>query len=132
MKQSHFLFGGILFGFGLALSGMTKPEIILDFLQLKDMGLLLVLGGAVTVTALAYWRFPKLFPRSISGVSFSKKKKPHHKHLISGAIFFGVGWGLSGMCPGSAIASIGIGNYPILIGIAGMFIGSFIHGVQKN
>ena len=47
------LFGGILFGFGLAYSGMTKPEIVISFLQLKDLGLIFVLGGAALVTAVA-------------------------------------------------------------------------------
>ena len=47
---------------------------------------------------------------------------------IIGAIIFGLGWGLSGLCPGSAMASLGVGNLPSLIGIAGMFIGAYVMG----
>jgi uncharacterized membrane protein YedE/YeeE len=44
-------------------------------------------------------------------------------------VIFGVGWGLSGLCPGAAVASVGIGNGPVLIGLAGMFLGAYLQGV---
>jgi len=46
------------------------------------------------------------------------------KNVISCAVIFGVGWGLSGQCPGSALASLGMGNLPILVGLAAIFIGA--------
>ncbi|MCW4022600.1 MAG: YeeE/YedE thiosulfate transporter family protein [Candidatus Bathyarchaeota archaeon] len=126
------LFGGILFGFGLAYSGMTQQEIVLSFLQLKDLGLIFVLGGAALVTAVAI----NVLARFVKKPPFGEEYKPRTRILswttIVGAIIFGVGWGISGQCPGSAMASLGTGNYPILIGIVAMFIGAYLRGLLDS
>lgn len=130
MKLKHvFVFmGGLFFGFGLALGGMSKQEIVLSFLQLKDLGLLLLLGGSALVTAITINLIPKLLNKPILGGEFKKRKRTLNKRTVIGAIIFGVGWGMSGLCPGSAMASLGVGNLPVLIGIAGMFLGAYIMG----
>ncbi len=130
MKLKHvFVFmGGLFFGFGLAFGGMSKQEIVLSFLQLKDLGLLLLLGGSALVTAITINLIPKLLNNPILGGEFKKRKRTLNKRTVIGAIIFGVGWGISGLCPGSAMASLGVGNLPVLIGIAGMFLGAYIMG----
>ncbi len=130
MKLKHvFVFmGGLFFGFGLAFGGMSKQEIVLSFLQLKDLGLLLLLGGSALVTAITINLIPKLLNKPILGGEFKKRKRTLNKRTVIGAIIFGVGWGISGLCPGSAMASLGVGNLPVLIGIAGMFLGAYIMG----
>ena len=130
MKLEHvFVFmGGLFFGFGLAFGGMSKQEIVLSFLQLKDLGLLLLLGGSALVTAITINLIPKLLNKPILGGEFKKRKRTLNKRTVIGAIIFGVGWGISGLCPGSAMASLGVGNLPVLIGIAGMFLGAYIMG----
>jgi uncharacterized membrane protein YedE/YeeE len=120
--------GGLFFGFGLAFGGMSKQEIVLSFLQLEDLGLLLLLGGSALVTAVTINLIPKILKKPILGGEFKKRTRTLSKRTIIGAIIFGVGWGISGLCPGSAIASLGIGNLPSLIGIAGMFLGAYIMG----
>jgi uncharacterized membrane protein YedE/YeeE len=130
MRINHlFVFsGGLLFGFGLAASGMAKPEIVLSFLQLKDLGLLFVIGGAALVTGLTINLISRVIKEPLIGGKFKKRERILNKRTIIGAIIFGIGWGISGQCPGSAVASIGIGNVPILFGIASMFIGAYIMG----
>jgi len=128
MKHLFVFMGGLLFGFGLAFGGMAKQEIVLSFLQLKDLGLLLLLGASAFVTALAINLVPKIQKRPFLGGEFKRRKRMLSKRTIIGAIVFGLGWGISGQCPGSAWASLGVGNYPILIGIASMFIGAYIMG----
>lgn len=130
MKLKHvFVFmGGLFFGFGLAFGGMSKQEIVLSFLQLKDLGLLLLLGGSALVTAITINLIPELLNKPILGGEFKKRKRTLNKRTVIGAIIFGVGWGMSGLCPGSAMASLGVGNLPVLIGIAGMFLGAYIMG----
>lgn len=123
------LLGGILFGFGLAFSGMTKQEIVLSFLRLDDLGLLFVLGGAAMLNMLAINFAPKFFKKPITGGTYKKRSRPLNSKIIIGAAIFGVGWGISGQCPGSAIASIGTGNIPILVGIVSMFIGAYFQGI---
>jgi uncharacterized membrane protein YedE/YeeE len=120
--------GGILFGFGLAWGGMAKPEIVLSFLQLKDYGLVLLMGSATAITFVAINIVPMFMEKPLLGGEFKPRTRVLSRNTILGAIVFGIGWGLSGQCPGSALSSLGIGNYPILIGITSMFFGAYIMG----
>lgn len=127
-RLAFILVSGALFGFGLALSTMVKPEVVLDFLRFHDMGLLLVLGGAVVVTFFAYRFGPKILAKPIAGDAFLRHPSQLDARTLGGAALFGVGWGLSGVCPGPAIASIGVGNWPVLIALAAMLAGAYVQG----
>jgi uncharacterized membrane protein YedE/YeeE len=122
------LASGMLFGFGLALSTMVKPEVVIDFLLWRDMGLLLVLGGAVVVTFVAYHVVPRLQKKPWAGASFGKHPSEMTLRTLGGAAIFGVGWGLCGVCPGPAIAGLGVGNWPLLIALAGLIAGAYVQG----
>ena len=121
--------GGILFGFGLAYSGMTKQEIVLDFLRLDDLGLMFVMGGAAVLTFLAVNVVPRFMAQPVLGGHFKPRVSVLTRNTLLGAVIFGVGWGISGQCPGSAVASLGMGNWPVIIGLAFMFIGAYLRGV---
>lgn len=124
-----FLLGGVLFGFGLAVSRMIQPEVVLSFLLFKDFGLMLVLGGAVTVTLISYQLIPKLLKQPLlENHSFETKRVPLNRRVIIGAAIFGIGWGLCGVCPGPAIAALGAGIWKILLTFAGIFVGAYLHG----
>ena len=122
------LAAGALFGAGLAWSTMTRPEVVLSFLHFDDLGLLLVLGGAVTVTLLVYQLAPRMLARPIAGEQFAKHPASLDKRTMLGAALFGIGWGLCGVCPGPAVAGLGTGNWPLLIALAGLFAGGWLHG----
>lgn len=119
---------GVLFGFGLALSTMVSPEIVLSFLRLHDFGLMLVMGGAVCVTLLTYQLAPRLLKRPALGDHFSVRPSALDRDTLLGAAIFGIGWGLCGVCPGPAIAGLGIGNWPMLVALAGMAGGAYLQG----
>jgi uncharacterized membrane protein YedE/YeeE len=123
------LIGGIFFGFGLAYSGMTKQEIVLSFLQLKDLGLVFVIGGAAVVTLFAINLVPKYLKSPLLKGKFKPRRATLSRNVIIGAAIFGIGWGISGQCPGSAIASLGTGNFPVIIGITALFIGAYLRGL---
>ena len=123
------LLTGVLFGFGLAYSAMVKPEVIIAFLRLQDLGLLFVLGGAAVVTATAYQVLPRIMARPPFGTEFGRHPSEMTRHTLGGAVLFGVGWGLSGVCPGPAIAGLGDGNWPLLISILGMLAGAYLQGL---
>ena len=128
-KRNLVLFvGGLTFGFGLAWGGMSKPEIVLSFLQLKDYGLILLMGAATVTTFVAINIVPRFVKEPLLGGEFKPRTRAFNRNTILGAIIFGLGWGLSGQCPGSALASLGIGNLPVLIGIAAMFAGAYTMG----
>lgn len=120
--------GGLLFGFGLAWGGMSKPEVVLSFLQLEDFGLVLLMGAATVTTFFAINVVPRFVERPLLGGEFKPRTRELNRNTILGAIIFGIGWGMSGLCPGSAMSSLGIGNLPVLIGLAAMFAGAYAMG----
>ena len=127
------LFGcGLAFGVGLAVSGMAQPEIVLSFLMLEDFGLLLTMGAALAISAPAYAIARRSRRKPAMGDAYESFPKGIQKnHWVGGAIF-GVGWGLSGVCPGAAFASLGIGNVTILYAIAAMLLGAYLQGVTQG
>ena len=125
--------GGLLFGAGLAVSHMTHPEVVLAFLQLADLGLLFVMGGAAVVTMLVFNLATYSGRRApLTGTPYGRRLKSMDRNVLVGGGIFGVGWGLSGICPGAAFASVGVGNYPILVAIAGMVIGAYAQGYWRS
>ena len=122
------LAAGMLFGFGLALSTMVRPEVVLDFLLFRDMGLLLVLGGAVVVTFFAYRLAPRWLRKPLAGEAFQRHPSQLDARTLGGAALFGVGWGLSGVCPGPAMAGLGTGNWPLALALAAMVAGAYVQG----
>nr|WP_311136955.1 DUF6691 family protein [Natronosalvus amylolyticus] len=125
--------GGLIFGFGLGFSHMARPEVVLEFLQFTDFGLLFVMFGAAIVTGLAFAIVPRLRGRApLTGDTYGRRLKSFDKNVLIGGSIFGVGWGLSGICPGAAYASLGIGNLTILWALAGMFVGAYLQGVWRS
>lgn len=123
---------GALFGFGLALSGMIRPEVILSFLQFRDWGLMLVMGGALAVTLCAYQLAPRWRRTPLFGAAFEAHTARMQRDTFVGSALFGVGWGLSGVCPGPAIAGLGAGNLQMLWVIAGLAAGAWLQAVLAS
>jgi len=128
MKYLVVLAGGVIFGFGLDVSRMTHPEVVLSFLRLEDLGLLFVMGGAVAVAVIVYHMIPRLLKRPPLAPAYVPRPETLSWKVVAGAAIFGVGWGVAGLCPGAALASVGAGNYPVLLGIAAMLAGAYARG----
>ncbi|OYR53766.1 YeeE/YedE family protein [Halorubrum halodurans] len=127
------LLGGLVFGFGLGFSHMARPEVVLAFLTFDDFGLLFVMFGGSIVAGLAFWTLPKLRESApLTGRPYGRRLKSFDRNVLVGGSIFGVGWGLSGICPGAAYASLGVGNWPILYAIGGMFVGAYVQGVWRS
>ena len=126
------LAGGALFGFGLALSTMVRPEVVLSFLRFQDFGLMLVMGGAVAVTLLAYLLLPRLLGQPLLGGYFHQHVAHWNRDTLVGSALFGVGWGLCGVCPGPAIAGLGTGNWSLLWALAGIALGALVQGLRAK
>jgi uncharacterized membrane protein YedE/YeeE len=123
------LVAGVLFGFGLALSTMVRPEVVLSFLRFEDFGLVLVMGGAVLVTLIAYALVPRWLGRPLLGGHFHRHVSVWNRDTAMGAALFGVGWGLCGVCPGPAIAGLGTGNWGLLWALGGIALGALLQGL---
>ncbi len=123
------LITGIIFGLGLAISGMINPEKVLGFLDLAgnwDPSLGLVMGGAVGVTLLTFRQVLKL-PQPLFGARFEIPSAVGvDPALLVGATIFGIGWGIAGYCPGPAIASLTIGSVEPLVFIGAFIVGNFL------
>ncbi|MFB6164801.1 MAG: DUF6691 family protein [Haloarculaceae archaeon] len=127
------LVGGLIFGFGLGYSRMARPEVVLDFLQFQDFGLLFVMGGAAVISGIAFFVGSRFLGRApLTGTAYTRRLKSFDRNVVVGGAVFGVGWGLSGICPGAAYASLGVGNLPILWAIAGMFLGAYAQGLWRS
>lgn len=118
---------GLLFGAGLVVSGMTRPEKVLGFLDLAgrwDPSLAFVMGGAVTVAAVG---FALARRREVSWLGAEMPTLPTRgvdARLLAGSAMFGVGWGLGGFCPGPGFVTAGAGNARALVFVAAMLVGS--------
>jgi uncharacterized membrane protein YedE/YeeE len=127
------LVGGLIFGFGLAYSHMARPEVVLDFLQFEDFGLVFVMFGGAAVSGVSVLVATRVLNRApLTGASFERRLKSFDRNVLVGGAIFGVGWGLSGICPGAAYASLGIGNVTILWALAGMFVGAYLQGYWRS
>jgi uncharacterized membrane protein YedE/YeeE len=123
------LVSGLLFGFGLAWSTMIRPESVLAFLTLYDLGLLFVLGSAVGLNLVVYQLMPRLCRRTLLGTDFQQRPFAMDRSTLLGGILFGIGWGICGVCPGPALAGLGAGNLDLLIALAAIFVGALLHGL---
>jgi hypothetical protein len=122
------LAGGLMAGYGLSLSGMVRPEVVLSFLRFEDMGLLLVLGGAAGTALLAYQLAPRVMRRPLAAPVFSVYSSVLNARTLGGAAIFGIGWGICGVCPGPAIAGLGAGDWSLLFSLFGMLAGAYVQG----
>lgn len=124
------LVAGTLFGAGLTVSGMTDPQRVRGFLDLFggwDPTLAFVMGGAVLVMAIA-WRLRRHMGHPLFAEKFVlPDRSDFDARLISGSALFGIGWGLAGLCPGPAIASLALAPAEVPPFIAAMFAGMAIY-----
>lgn len=131
-KNLATLASGALFGFGLSISTMIRPEVVLSFLRFKDFGLMLVMGGAVVVVLLSYKLVPRLIARPLLDDHFHTHPSVWNRDTAVGAAIFGIGWGLCGVCPGPAIAGLGAGNWDLLWALGGIALGALVQGFRAK
>ena len=126
---AHFAIG-LIFGIGLVIAGMADPAKVLNFLDIAaiatgtwDASLAFVMGGAVVVTFIGYrlaWRRPAPL---MDRVFHHPTQRQIDARVIIGPVIFGIGWGLSGFCPGPALTALVYGGLPALIFVAAMMVG---------
>lgn len=121
---------GVIFGVGLVISGMTNPEKVIGFLSIThdwDASLIFVMGGAILVTTPIFFLLKYQVKSLLSARITLTEIKNVDRKLVLGSAFFGVGWGIVGLCPGPAISSIAFFE-PITF----IFLVSMIAGILFN
>ncbi|MEK7660716.1 MAG: DUF6691 family protein [Pseudomonadota bacterium] len=118
----------LIFGLGLALSGMTSRENVIGFLDFFGNwkpALALVMGFGILAAA-GFFHFSKQFTKPINGSAFPILPTKIDAKLIIGAAIFGIGWGIGGICPGPAIVLLAIAPSKIVLFIVAMAIGGLL------
>lgn len=135
MKAWSAFAAGILFGLGLTLSGMSDPLKVLGFLDVSGNwipDLALVMGGALVVSLAATpWVLKRAAPRFATQFHVPAIRTID-KRLAIGAMLFGIGWGLSGYCPGPAVVSLLYGYETTMIFCLAMIAGMLIEGALRR
>lgn len=124
------LAAGLIFGFGLALSGMLDPARVRAFLDIFgawDPSLAFVLGGAVAVSAIGYVISRNMKGPVLDAAFLLPTKAAVDAPLLTGAAVFGIGWGISGLCPGPAVASLLFGIPETIAFTIAMLVGVLAH-----
>jgi uncharacterized membrane protein YedE/YeeE len=130
-KNLATLLCGLIFGAGLSVSGMVNPMKVLAFLDIGkiasnawDPTLAFVMGGGLVVAAIGY-RFVFARGRPVFDTSFYLPTVTAiNARLIAGSAIFGLGWGMTGFCPGPGVASLVFGHVESLIFVATMALGA--------
>lgn len=129
MRNFLTLVSGLLFGLGVTISGMVNPMKVLNFMDITgafDPTLLFVMGAGLAVTVVGY----RLVLRRQTPIFANRFHLPEitaiDARLLGGAALFGIGWGLSGFCPGPAIASLVFGQMQSIAFVAAMAVGMVV------
>ena len=129
MKNLAVGIAGILFGFGLTLSGMLNPSKVQSFLNIFgiwDPSLAFVMVGGIIVALIGYNLVFKM-EKPIFSEEFDIPNLTHiDLKLIGGSALFGVGWGIGGLCPGPSIAILSTNFYPAIIFTVSMCVGLYL------
>lgn len=120
---------GLLFGWGLMISGMTDPGKVLGFLDLAgpwDPSLAFVMAGAITVGVMAFAVARRRTLSFLGGALHLPKSTDIDRRLLGGSLLFGVGWGLAGFCPGPGVVSMASGQPKAAVFVVAMLAGMAI------
>ena len=130
LKNIIGLLVGLLFGFGLLISGMTDPVKVQGFLDVFgewDISLALVMGGGLIVAIVGVQLAKRQQTSWIGTLIEMPSKTVINKKLLIGAMLFGIGWGLVGICPGPGIVLLGTGQWQAYVFIPAMIVGMLIY-----
>ncbi len=132
MHPRRFLVFGTLFGFALSRARATDYDTIAAMFSFTDLHLMFVIGLAIGTAALGFWLLRRTGNRTVSGAAIQLPPKRWHRGAIWGGLLFGVGWALSGACPGTAIAQVGEGKLVALFTVAGILAGTYVYGLVRS
>ena len=139
MKLIFALFTGLVFGTGIAISGMMNPAKVFNFFDVAgtwDPSLSFVMGGAVAITFIGYRLVWRRNAPLFGGRFQIPTSNAIDARLIGGSAIFGIGWGIAGFCPGAAIPALGTGRWEVVLFLAavtaGFYVRRLIAAIQTN
>lgn len=133
MKLIKFLGLGIIFGIILTKSEVVSWFRIYEMFQFQSFHMYGIIGSAVVLGAIGVYIMKRKNIKTYykEALEIKDKEMQVARYLIGGSLF-GLGWGLTGACPGPLFALLGYGYFPILIVIVGAIVGTFLYGVLRK
>jgi uncharacterized membrane protein YedE/YeeE len=131
MKNIGCILYGIAFGIVLTKSEVISWFRIQNMFLFKEAHMYLIIGSAVAVGALSIQAIKKFKVKTLTGEDIRYAGKPFNKGFIIGGLIFGLGWAITGACPGPVFAQIGAGEYPAIFTLAGALTGAFVYHSVK-
>lgn len=135
MKPLYALLTGLVFGVGIAISGMMNPAKVLNFFDLVgrwDPSLAFVMGGALIVAFFGY----RLVWKRGAPVFADRFQLPTataiDAGLVGGSALFGIGWGIAGFCPGAAIPALGTGRWEVALFLGAVIVGIWLQRLVRS
>lgn len=132
IKKTGFLLTGIFFGFTLSRTGASDYNFNYYMFTGENLKLILIMGTAVVVGAIGMMVIKALGNKDIRGREIALNIKPFNKNTVIGGILFGVGWAVSGACPGTVLAQIGEGKVLGLFTFLGMLFGTYLYALKAS
>lgn len=133
MKSVKYILAGILFGIVMAKSEAVSWYRIQEMFRFQAFHMYGIIGTAVVLGAIGVWLIKKWKLKDTAGmpIVFKDKEKAYSRYLIGGSIF-GLGWALTGACPGPMFVNLGYGYLAMAVVIVGALGGTYLYGLLKN
>ena len=132
MKKFTSLLIGVLFGIALSKALATDYNTIIDMFLLRNFHLYGVIASAIVTVSIGVFIFKKIQMKDVEGKPIEFPTKPAKEGLILGSALFGVGWALTGTCPGTAFTQLGEGKLTAIFTLIGVFVGTYSHSVYAS
>ena len=135
MKMIFALITGLVFGTGIAISGMMDPAKVLNFFDIAgtwDPSLAFVMGGALVITFFGYRLAWRRNTPSFGGRFQVPTGTDIDLKLVGGSALFGIGWGIAGFCPGAAIPALGTGRWEVTLFLVAVIAGFYVRRLLSD
>jgi len=131
LRYLQFFIFGLIFGIILTKSQVISWFRVHKMFTFQEAHMYLVIGSAVITAAISIRILKTLNIKSLNGDPIDFSGKPYTKGVIIGGLLFGIGWAITGACPGPILAQIGSGAWPALLTFVGALFGAFLYGLLK-
>lgn len=134
LKKIGYLLAGIFFGFVLSRTGASDYNFIHQMFTGENLKLALLMATAIATGAIGIQVLRLTGNKDVHGKEIQINKKPMNKYTVIGGSLFGLGWAVTGACPGTVLAQIGEGKLLGLFTLLGMVFGTFVYAIvaEKN
>lgn len=122
---------GMFFGIVLTKSEVISWYRVQSMFRFEEAHMYLVITSAIVTGALSLWLIRVFNLKTLQGEPVKVKTKPYQKGVIYGGVLFGLGWAITGACPGPIYAQIGAGEYLALITFGGALVGAYLYAVAR-